>query len=60
MGHIDVFKSAPAAHLRDLIELGKPRLSMLVIFTAATGLAAAPAVESAWRAAVFVLATASW
>ena len=58
MGQIDVFKSAPVARLRDLIELGKPRLSMLVLFTAATGLAAAPVVESAWRAAVFVLATA--
>jgi len=58
LGQIDVFKSAPVARLRDLIELGKPRLSMLVLFTAATGLAAAPVVESAWRAAVFVLATA--
>ena len=58
MGHIDVFKSVPAARLRDLIELGKPRLSMLVLFTAATGLAAAPSVGSPWRAAVFVLATA--
>jgi len=46
------------ARLRDLIELGKPRLSMLVLFTAATGLAAAPSVASPWRAAVFVLATA--
>ena len=58
MGHIAVFKSAPVARLRDLIELGKPRLSMLVLFTAATGLAAAPSVASVWRAAVFVLATA--
>jgi protoheme IX farnesyltransferase len=58
LGHIDVFKSAPVARLRDLIELGKPRLSMLVLFTAATGLAAAPSVESPWRAVVFVLATA--
>jgi protoheme IX farnesyltransferase len=58
LGHIDVFKSAPVARLRDLIELGKPRLSMLVLFTAATGLAAAPSVASPWRAAVFVLATA--
>ena len=58
MGHIDVFKSAPVARLRDLIELGKPRLSMLVLFTAATGLAAAPSVASPWRAVVFVLATA--
>jgi protoheme IX farnesyltransferase len=58
LGHIDAFKSAPVARLRDLIELGKPRLSMLVLFTAATGLAAAPSVASPWRAAVFVLATA--
>jgi len=58
LGQIDVFKSAPVARLRDLIELGKPRLSMLVLFTAATGLAAAPSVASPWRAAVFVLATA--
>jgi len=58
LGHIDVLNSAPAARLRDLIELGKPRLSMLVLFTAATGLAAAPTVASPWRAAVFVLATA--
>jgi protoheme IX farnesyltransferase len=57
LGHIDVFKSAPVARLRDLIELGKPRLSMLVLFTAATGLAAAPSVASVWRAAVFVAAT---
>ncbi len=58
MGQIDVFKSAPVARLRDLFELGKPRLSMLVLFTAAMGLAAAPSVASAWRAAIFVLATA--
>ncbi len=58
MGQIDVFKSVPVARLRDLIELGKPRLSMLVLFTAATGVAAAPTVESAWRAGVFVIATA--
>ena len=58
MGHIAVFKSAPVARLRDLIELGKPRLSMLVLFTTAAGLAAAPSVPSFWRAAVFVLATA--
>ncbi len=45
------------ARLRDLIELGKPRLSMLVLFTTATGLAAAPSVPSFWRAVVFVLAT---
>ena len=57
MGHIAVFKSAPVARLRDLIELGKPRLSMLVLFTTAAGLAAAPSVPSFWRAAVFVLAT---
>jgi protoheme IX farnesyltransferase len=58
LGHIDVLKSAPVARLRDLIELGKPRLSMLVLFTAATGVAAAPSVASPWRAAVFVAATA--
>lgn len=58
MGQIEAFKIAPVARLRDLIELGKPRLSMLVLFTAATGLAAAPAVDSVWRAGVFVIATA--
>ncbi len=57
LGHIAVFKSAPVARLRDLIELGKPRLSTLVLFTTATGLAAAPSVPSFWRAAVFMLAT---
>lgn len=57
MGQIAVFSSAPAARLRDLIELGKPRLSALVLFTAATGLAAAPAVPSFWSSAAFVLAT---
>jgi protoheme IX farnesyltransferase len=58
VGQIAVSKSAPIARLRDLIELGKPRLSTLVLFTAATGLFAAPGVPSIWRAVVFVGATA--
>ena len=57
MGQIAVSKSAPVARLRDLIELGKPRLSLLVLFTAGTGLAAAPALPSLLSAVIFVLAT---
>jgi len=57
LGQIAVSKSAPVARLRDLIELGKPRLSLLVLFTAGTGLAAAPALPSLLSAVIFVLAT---
>lgn len=50
-------RPAPMARLRDLIELGKPRLSMMVIFTSAVGMWVARAGMGFGRAAAFVLAT---
>jgi protoheme IX farnesyltransferase len=43
---------------RDLIELGKPRLSILVIFTTAAGLWLAPDLPDLPRSALFLVATA--
>lgn len=43
--------------LSSLLELGKPRLSMLVIFTAGLGVAVAPGSLSVWRVALFLAAT---
>ncbi|HKQ61903.1 MAG TPA: heme o synthase [Candidatus Polarisedimenticolaceae bacterium] len=48
---------APVARMRDLAELGKPRLSLLVIFTAAAGLALAPGALGTLRASIFLAAT---
>lgn len=49
--------AAPAARVRDLIDLGKPRLSMLVLFTAATGLWLAPHPPGIARSLIFLVAT---
>ena len=57
MGQIAVVKSAPSARLRDLIELGKPRLSVLVVFTAGTGLPSARSVLPFGRSVALLLAT---
>jgi protoheme IX farnesyltransferase len=48
---------APIARLRDTIELGKPRLSMLVIFTSATGVWLAPQRPGLLATVSFLLAT---
>jgi len=50
-------RPAPLARVRDLVALGKPRLSGLVIFTAAMGLAVAPEVPDLTRALAFLAAT---
>ncbi len=48
---------APFARLRDLVELGKPRLSFLVIFTAATGVWLAGSSLGVLRTVGFLIAT---
>jgi heme o synthase len=45
--------------VRDLAALGKPRLSLLVLFTAAAGVALAPAPPGLSRTLVFLVATAA-
>jgi len=51
---------APITRLRDLIELGKPRLSMLVIFTAGIGVWLAPVGSLGWANTLgFLLATSA-
>lgn len=49
---------ARVARLSDIVALGKPRLSLLVIFTSAIGVWLAPHHLDALRGATFVLATA--
>lgn len=49
---------APVAAARDLVELAKPRLSLLVVFTAGIGLAIAPGSPDPARASLFLLGTA--
>ena len=49
----------PVARLRDLVELGKPRLSLLVIFTAAIGVWLAPVGIGAGRTLLFLVATSA-
>jgi protoheme IX farnesyltransferase len=49
--------AAPLSRVRSYVELGKPRLSLLVIFTAAAGLCSAPAGVGLARGAVFLAAT---
>lgn len=49
---------APAETLRDLLELGKPRLSLLVVFTAGVGASLAPGSLGPARTALFLLGTA--
>jgi len=44
--------------IRDVIDLGKPRITLLVVFTAAVGLWLAPANPGPARGAIFLLATA--
>jgi protoheme IX farnesyltransferase len=48
-----------AAVLRDLVELGKPRITLLVLFTTAVGLWVAPSSLSAASMALFLAATGS-
>ena len=57
MGLFAVSPPVPVARIRDLVELGKPRLSLLVIFTAGTGMLIAPVVPPVEIVAVFLLAT---
>lgn len=57
MSQIAESHPAPVARIRDVIELGKPRLSLLVIFTAASGLWLAPAAPPLFSSIVFLLAT---
>ncbi len=45
--------------LRDLAALGKPRLSLLVLFTAAAGIGLAPTPPSGGRTLAFLVATAA-
>jgi protoheme IX farnesyltransferase len=52
-----VVLAAPMARLRDVVELGKPRLSMLVLFTSAIGVWMAGGALGAPRTILFVLAT---
>lgn len=47
----------PQATLSALFELGKPRLSTLVLFTAGLGVAVAPGPLAAWRVVVFLAST---
>lgn len=48
---------ASIARVRDWLELGKPRLSSLVLFTAASGVWAAPEAAPLVTSAIFVFAT---
>jgi protoheme IX farnesyltransferase len=50
---------AVAGRLRDLADLGKPRITLLVLFTSAVGLWLAPGSLGALRTAVFLAATAA-
>jgi protoheme IX farnesyltransferase len=52
-----LLRQAPIARLRDLVELGKPRLSVLVIFTAAVGVWLAPDPIDLPGTVFFLLAT---
>ena len=54
-----VLAARPVTRLRDLVELGKPRLSLLVLFTAATGVWFAPSALSLPRTVFFLVATAA-
>ncbi|MCP3981520.1 MAG: protoheme IX farnesyltransferase [bacterium] len=49
---------APLARLKDLVDLGKPRLSFLVIFTCAIGVWFAPSVPS-WSSTLVILVSTS-
>jgi protoheme IX farnesyltransferase len=48
---------APMARVRDFVELGKPRLSLLVIFTSAVGVWLAPTQPGALPTVSFLIAT---
>ena len=47
----------PPGRFRDLVDLGKPRITLLVLFTSAVGLWMAPGTLGAVRTVVFLLAT---
>lgn len=57
MSQYAVSPPAPVTRIRDLVELGKPRLSLLVIFTAGVGVFLAPAAPRLDIVAAFLLAT---
>jgi protoheme IX farnesyltransferase len=57
MSEISIVRVSPIAQLRDLVELGKPRLSLLVIFTSAVGVWLAPVQPTAFVTLGFVIAT---
>ncbi len=50
-------RTAPRVSVRALVELAKPRLSALVVFTFGAGLAFAPGTVAPWRAALSLLGT---
>jgi len=50
-------QSTAIARARDIVDLGKPRLSLLVIFTAATGIWMAPSAPRLGTSLIFLLAT---
>jgi protoheme IX farnesyltransferase len=57
MSEILISRGASIGQLRDLVELGKPRLSLLVIFTSAIGLWLAPVQPGLVPTVLFVLST---
>jgi len=54
-----VERSLPVASLRDLISLAKPRITLMVLVTAAGGMWLAPGRRSPWIMAVTLLTTAA-
>ena len=58
MSELLVPRAASISHLRDLVELGKPRLSLLVVFTSAIGLWLSPSQPGPLPTVVFVVSTA--
>lgn len=59
MSDVLALRQAPIARLRDLVELGKPRLSLLVIFTAAIGVWLAPVPIDPASTVLFLIATSA-
>lgn len=57
MAEAVAIRTAGVAFARDLVELGKPRVTLLVIFTTAIGLWLAPGSLGGWRTALFLAAT---
>lgn len=57
MSQVQALSSVSSSRIRDLIDLGKPRLSLLVLFTAAIGLWLAPNQPSMLHSLLFLAAT---